>query len=304
MVSFHQSEVDGLSILLTSKYPYKNSLRASSPCNRLKVTRQGRYSISRMTKRGRPNWGRPKRRRTILASLLLLSSTTPTASNLFTSCYDDLYAADEDGDGIINKDEYIYFVSGLSSGYLASESYGDLPFLLRMNFVELSCRCKYHPRSEEYGGEDCCLGSRQGIYAFGAGPEEIPSEGEEAYLQMACEDTLGAIEYEVGPLPTASPSKGAPLSVDLPENYLFFIGSGPFESGALGLCQGDCDNDGECAGDLVCFQRNGNTTVPGCEGEGRKGSDHCILPEDAPQVRSCINNLLCYDTLLFCISGN
>ena len=28
-------------------------------------------------------------------------------------------------------------------------------------------------------------------------------------------------------------------------------------------CEGDCDNDGECSGTLICFQRNGITDVPG-----------------------------------------
>ena len=32
----------------------------------------------------------------------------------------------------------------------------------------------------------------------------------------------------------------------------------------LGMCRGDCDNDNECAGNLVCFQRDGNEPVPGC----------------------------------------
>lgn len=32
------------------------------------------------------------------------------------------------------------------------------------------------------------------------------------------------------------------------------------------LCQGDCDNDGQCEGTLKCFQRSGNEPVPGCKG--------------------------------------
>jgi hypothetical protein len=45
----------------------------------------------------------------------------------------------------------------------------------------------------------------------------------------------------------------------------------------LGLCQGDCDNDDECLGDLICFQRNGET-IPGCaDGDQVNGrADFCI----------------------------
>ena len=42
------------------------------------------------------------------------------------------------------------------------------------------------------------------------------------------------------------------------------------------LCEGDCDNDLQCAKGLVCFQRNGFTPVPGCNGLGRKNYDYCI----------------------------
>ena len=42
---------------------------------------------------------------------------------------------------------------------------------------------------------------------------------------------------------------------DRPTDYLFYVGSdlGP---GALGLCEGDCDDDTGCVGDLICEQRN------------------------------------------------
>ena len=35
-------------------------------------------------------------------------------------------------------------------------------------------------------------------------------------------------------------------------------------SGNLGLCEGDCNNDAECSGDLVCYQRYGGDDAPGC----------------------------------------
>ena len=38
----------------------------------------------------------------------------------------------------------------------------------------------------------------------------------------------------------------------------------------LGKCQGDCDGDKQCKPGLKCFERNGYTKVPGCEGRGKE----------------------------------
>ena len=55
------------------------------------------------------------------------------------------------------------------------------------------------------------------------------------------------------------------------------IGSNP--SGTLGLCEGDCDNDSDCAAGLKCYQRGGLTSVPGCSGTGISNYDYCVIPE-------------------------
>ena len=48
----------------------------------------------------------------------------------------------------------------------------------------------------------------------------------------------------------------------------------------LKRCQGDCDNDDECEGDLVCYDQNG-MFVPGCEGQRERAiADYCVRPED------------------------
>ena len=48
----------------------------------------------------------------------------------------------------------------------------------------------------------------------------------------------------------------------------------------LGLCQGDCDNDQECLGNLVCYQRSGFEGVPGCLGgeDDSSANDYCVPP--------------------------
>ena len=56
----------------------------------------------------------------------------------------------------------------------------------------------------------------------------------------------------------------------------------PSEVFPLGLCQGDCDSDDECEGDLVCFQREAYQAVPGCSGgeSEDKGLDFCVSSGD------------------------
>ena len=49
-------------------------------------------------------------------------------------------------------------------------------------------------------------------------------------------------------------------------------------------CEGDCDEDSDCEGDLICFHRDKNEfkSVPGCSGADNDGSrtDYCIDPRD------------------------
>ena len=61
--------------------------------------------------------------------------------------------------------------------------------------------------------------------------------------------------------------------------------------GSLELCQGNCDNDSDCAEGLQCFQGKGNTDVPGCTGDMAKisGWDYCIVNQDGTGVRKLPN---------------
>eukprot|EP00986_Skeletonema_menzelii_P017166 scaffold17956_cov69-Skeletonema_menzelii.AAC.1 len=45
----------------------------------------------------------------------------------------------------------------------------------------------------------------------------------------------------------------------------------------LGECEGDCDGDRQCAGDLICHKRDANEEVPGCSGGGsdESNADYC-----------------------------
>mmetsp|Transcript_6598 Transcript_6598/g.10078 ORF Transcript_6598/g.10078 Transcript_6598/m.10078 type:complete len:262 (+) Transcript_6598:985-1770(+) len=47
-----------------------------------------------------------------------------------------------------------------------------------------------------------------------------------------------------------------------------------------GRCKGDCDSDSDCAGNLKCFQRDDDTAIPGCNGNGATTYDYCYDPAD------------------------
>lgn len=51
-------------------------------------------------------------------------------------------------------------------------------------------------------------------------------------------------------------------------------GSNPCE-----VCQGDCDQDTDCAPGLVCMQRISTEPVSGCTGASSHGYDYCVMPE-------------------------
>ena len=57
------------------------------------------------------------------------------------------------------------------------------------------------------------------------------------------------------------------------KNELVVIDEGVHAPGTLGVCEGDCETDAECAAGLRCFQRNNDDVteyapVPGCSGKG------------------------------------
>eukprot|EP01083_Nonionella_stella_P166183 554850_1 len=79
-------------------------------------------------------------------------------------------------------------------------------------------------------------------------------------------------------------------------------------------CQGDCDSDNNCAGDLKCYQRVGAApNPPGCQGTAKYNWDYCYDPTrafigdvsvngnnlvecqgDCDSDNNCIGNLKCH----------
>ena len=62
-----------------------------------------------------------------------------------------------------------------------------------------------------------------------------------------------------------------------PPNYLYRMGNdgAPAENFPLQLCEGDCDTDAECEGDLKCFIFDAPEEVPGCVGTRGSWEDYC-----------------------------
>eukprot|EP00985_Skeletonema_marinoi_P019741 scaffold11430_cov165-Skeletonema_marinoi.AAC.1 len=75
------------------------------------------------------------------------------------------------------------------------------------------------------------------------------------------------------PNPTNAPPPPTPLTSTL---QLVFTDTG-VPPNPLPECHGDCDDDSQCEGDLVCFQRSGNEDVPGCPGDATSGADFCAV---------------------------
>ena len=76
---------------------------------------------------------------------------------------------------------------------------------------------------------------------------------------------------------------------DRPAGYLWGMGNNgsPVDRYPLNSCEGDCDDDSECAAGLKCFQRVADEPVPGCHGKGSTGSDYCFdyTLSDQPTAR-------------------
>lgn len=63
---------------------------------------------------------------------------------------------------------------------------------------------------------------------------------------------------------------------------LMDMGNNGYPTGVFPLqrCQGDCDSDDDCAGNLVCFTRT-LEAVPSCIGEGRFEFDYWYVDDES-----------------------
>ena len=57
----------------------------------------------------------------------------------------------------------------------------------------------------------------------------------------------------------------------------------------LDECEGDCDNDSDCHGNMICYQRDAFGYVPSCGGASFEPSstDYCIHPGAVTELQFC-----------------
>jgi len=119
-------------------------------------------------------------------------------------------------------------------------------------------------------------------------PSDMPSSSPSSEptgqpSDMPTETPSSAPSLEPTDAPSASPTEYPTLEPGPP---LFVFDDAIVESlYPLGQCQGDCDEDEHCEGDLICFRRDGGSNwVPGCSGTTDEGgADICIDPADEPE---------------------
>ncbi len=83
------------------------------------------------------------------------------------------------------------------------------------------------------------------------------------------------------PVPiTPAPTEAFSESPSYGTDNLSLHGDDEDPSGPLGRCEGNCNSDEDCSGDLYCFERNGYQPVPGCTagGDGIQHFNYCVVP--------------------------
>ena len=146
-----------------------------------------------------------------VGSALESAITVSSLLEIDEECYAPLYQSDLDGDGRVDRDEYVVFVNAISDDYFASAcrnnnpqkcNFDQLPLAVQSNFINLACLC------ERFGGaDDCCVLDNAHIATDGAGPNDDPTNAQALYLFTVCRDTYTAVEEVRTPSPTIAPTK-------------------------------------------------------------------------------------------------
>lgn len=121
------------------------------------------------------------------------------------------------------------------------------------------------------------------------GSGEVPGcSGRDTSRNDFCIDPADVGGAPSGPSPT-SPTAPAPAPTSSgSRTALFNYGASPPSSVfPLGVCEGDCDVDSDCEGNLRCLQRGSNAgPVPGCNGRDDGKTDYCVSPSADPSPPS------------------
>ena len=169
-------------------------------------------------------------------------------------------------------------------------SLGERPFLRAgAHYTYLGTRPKpkwnkmqtmsnYHSRLDELSGMYVLAPNSTSSALYNKlcnkGPNGLCRFQSEVYLdaQLPCDAVSGECEVEDAMI----------IAITAPNVPHFDSSPGVNPTnGNLGICQGDCDSDSDCATGLICHQRTGNTPVPGCIAGSTRAQtdwDYCIDP--------------------------
>ncbi|KAL7536536.1 hypothetical protein ACHAXR_010492 [Thalassiosira sp. AJA248-18] len=150
------------------------------------------------------------------------AATTTSAGAVYSTCPDlsyitgPMYESDVDGNGFLNKEEYVTFTNSISGGYLEEMGWDgrftNMPLTLQESYLVVSCICELFP-SIDGGGEGCCTTGgvidNTGIRTDGSAPEETPTEAQEDYLTYVC-GTMNNSLKKVGSPGVVAPPTGKP----------------------------------------------------------------------------------------------
>lgn len=103
-----------------------------------------------------------------------------------------------------------------------------------------------------------------------------------------CYDPKDSITSPIkAPSPVATPRSAPKSAPTTTRGTILYKGEdwNPRDAYPLGICEGDCDGDYDCEGELVCHHRDTDDSgklgqVPSCAGRDSTTRDYCIRPSD------------------------
>jgi len=125
----------------------------------------------------------------------------------FEQCKTDMFIADVNSDGEIDKNEFLRFLSlnsehygyrwGFAGGQIAL---GDLPLEFPMLFHSTACMCAYNQPAGTVDF-DCCAGDNEHVIVY---PTDDMTAEQEAYTNLFCTEALNS--YSATFMPSKSPT--------------------------------------------------------------------------------------------------
>lgn len=161
----------------------------------------------------------------LLIFLLALSGRTQVQAQRDNSqCHNDLYSADQNGDGMVNGAEYVEFcrlrledrlsiypdghVYDISSAPI--QSFVSLPPSLQSNFYLLACLCSRYNFDDIFADKSkCCVGDNAHLSVVPSIDSEVMNAEELEYSSRVCAFTNRVVDQVIltlDKLPTAEPT--------------------------------------------------------------------------------------------------